>query len=142
MRFLDACTSFCTALSETIGPTLTELLLGGVVLALAWWKNRKNLAAVLQRAVVAEEKADQAQQQIAAIHSSLRPVAPVAQQLGTSSSSSGNFERVVMPELGDDVPKPHPSFPAIDEDAATDFPPAPRVPSLRDTPLERPRGKP
>ncbi len=121
MVALDACTSFCTALSQTIGPTLTELLMAGALAALVWWRGRKHVATVLApvvaRADAAEAKASAAQLQLAELRGSLRPAALLSPLppstppvIGTSSSQSGNYAPITMPELGEGVPRPRSSL--------------------------------
>jgi len=156
---LDACTTFCTTLSQTIGPTLTEIIMFGALAALGWWRARKaiskveakadaGIAAANERASSAKAEARSAHVQLAEIRGSLRPAAPIPTPLiptALGSSESGNFERVVMPELGVGVPKPRPSMPdpsLVDEDGHTTFPRPSAVPSFeRETPAERPSKK-
>lgn len=140
MILLDACTSFCTALSATIGPTLTEIVLGGAGLLLVWWRARKHVATVLApvvaRASAAEASAAEAHVQLAELRGSLRPAAyvvppssPVPAVLGTSSSQSGNYEPIVMPEIGEGAPRPRSSL--LDPSLSGDEP-FPRPSSLPD----------
>lgn len=161
MIVLDACTTFCASVKETLGPTATEILMFGAVAALGWWRARKAISKVEAkadagiadanaRARAARADAQSAHVQLAEIRGSLRPSSPLATPLlpssapliGTSSSQSGNFEPIVMPELGAGVPKPRPSMPdpSITGDAPLPRPSA--VPSFdRETPAERPSRK-
>ncbi|MBA3841084.1 MAG: hypothetical protein H0X39_00415 [Actinobacteria bacterium] len=117
---LDACTTFCTTLTTTVGPTIANYVCIALVAGLAWWNARKSKAANVQLTA----KVAEAHVQLAEIKGSLRPAAMV---LGTSSSQSGNFEPVVMPELGAGVPRPRPSMPdpSVSEPR---FPPPARMP--------------
>ena len=115
MTLLDACASFCVAAQSVLGPTLGETVFYVLGLALVWWRARvhvgKVLAPVVARADAAEKKAADAHMQLAEIKGSLRPsVGYVAPLIGTSSSQSGNFEPIVMPELGAGTPRPRPSM--------------------------------
>jgi hypothetical protein len=125
---LDACTSFCTVMHETLGPTLTELIMIGVLAAVGWWRARKHISKVeanaeAKIAVVAESaskaKAEvrEAREQLARIEGSLRPAAITTPfPAAAPSSRSGTFEPVQMPVIesgtlggksaADDVPEP------------------------------------
>lgn len=119
---LDACTSFCTALNQTVGPQVTEWICIAAVGGLAWWRTRKvhvaaqaGIAAANEQVSKAKAEARAVTVQLAEIKGSLRPMAAYSSVAPTnpppSSSSSGNWEPVQMPELGGGVPKPRPSMP-------------------------------
>lgn len=119
MVLLDACTEFCSTLSTAFGPLITEVFAFVGLIALGWWKARKvqasataGIAAANEQASKAKVEARAAQLQIARIEGSLRPSAltPMPPTLGSSSSTSGNFEPVTMPEIVG-APKPRPAMP-------------------------------
>jgi hypothetical protein len=159
MVTLDSCTAFCTSLSSTLGPQVTEWIAIAGVLALGWWKARKVQAAASAGIAVANEQASKAKAearsahvQLAEIRGSLRPMGNLATPVpppsivgaSSSTSSSGtSFEPVIMPELGDGVPRPRPSMadPSLTSDEAR-LPLPAAVPSFdRHTPAERPSSK-
>lgn len=126
---MDACTSFCTTLSATVGPSVANYALLAGIAALTWWNARKSKAGVKD----VHAKVAEMQVQLATVQGSLRPSAPTAVVLGTSTSQSGNFEPIRMPEL-------HPSTPTPETIPA--FPPPPRMPSeSADTSRETPSAK-
>lgn len=153
MILLDACTSFCTTMSATFGPQITEYVFLAAGIGLAWWRARKainkveakadaGIAAANERATVAKAEARKAHVQLAEIRGSLRPAA-YTPPLGTSTSESGNFERLVMPEIGEGAPRPRSSL--LDPSLSGEDP-LPRPSGLPDfdtrkTPLP-PRGRP
>jgi hypothetical protein len=120
---MNACTSFCAAFSDFLGPTLANWILMALAAVFLWLKAHKKIAAAVapleQRAVAAEAKVADLQTTVAKIEGSLRPAAlpptgytPVVPPvIGKSSSQSGNFEPVTMPELDASTPKPRPSMP-------------------------------
>lgn len=67
---LDSCTAFCAAMNDARGAVL--LVLGAVVLVVAWLRNCKHLIAVSLAAAAADKKAEDALAQIDAIHRALR----------------------------------------------------------------------
>lgn len=107
MTQLDACAAFCQALSTTIGPTLTDIVLVGAASALVWWRGRvhtaKVVAPLVAQAAAAEAKADAAHAEV----QSLRPPPPPI-NIAPSSSSSGNWAPVQWTPLDDSTPKPVP----------------------------------
>jgi hypothetical protein len=130
MTLLDACTTFCEAMSTTLGPTLTELLLFALTGALVWWRARvairkvetkaeAGIAAANERVTIAKKEAREATVAIAEIKGSLRPSAP-------SSGMSGNFEPVVMPTLQQGTPSPLPPPSKLPEEFARPTPLPPR----------------
>lgn len=125
---MDACTSFCTTLSATVGPSVANYVLLAGIAVLTWWNARKSKAATKE---LTSKLAD-THVQLAEIKGSLRPSAPAAVVLGTSSSQSGNFEPVRMPQLDPATPTP---------EAVPNFPPPPRMPSEADTSRETPSAK-
>lgn len=141
MTVLDACTNFCTALNQTVGPQLTEWICIAAVAGLTWWRTRKVHAAAQAGIAAANEQVSKAKAearavtvQLAEIKGSLRPVAyssiaPTLPPLAPpSSSSSGNWEPVQMPELGGDVPKPRASMADPRFSGDEPLPPPSRVP--------------
>lgn len=99
MITLDACTTFCAALSETIGPTLTELIMIAAAAAFAWWRSRVAIRKVEAKSDAAQQEARDAKLQLAEIKGSLRPSG-----LAPSSGTSGTFAPVVMPEIQPGAP--------------------------------------
>ncbi len=94
MILLDACTSFCTTLNATLGPTATEIVMFAATGLLVWWKARKaiqkveakadaGIAAANERVSVAKAEARKAHVELAEIRGSLRP-ASYTPPLGTS----------------------------------------------------------
>jgi hypothetical protein len=84
MVLLDACTSFCDGLRATLGPTLSELVLFGAGIALAWWRAHKAIGKVeakatagvkiaSERASLAETAANTLRVELAELRGSLRP---------------------------------------------------------------------
>lgn len=139
---LDACASFCAALDQTIGPTVTELLAMGALAALAWWRARKaitrvetaataQIASAHEQASKAKAEARDAKVQIAELRGSLRPVVPTPLPPMTSGASGPGWDPVRI-EM-----RPSSSGPSLDER----LPSPPPIPDdVRVTPIERPRG--
>jgi hypothetical protein len=121
---LDACSTFCAALSNAVGPQITEWIMIAGVAGLAWWKTRKvaaeskaGLAVAHARADAAHAEAQDAKLSLARIEGSLRPSSPVLSDAPTlpplnrpslpelegGRSSSGTYQPVKWPDLPDVV---------------------------------------
>lgn len=143
---LDACASFCSAVKETLGPTFGELVLSGLVALIVWWRARKRIEQSEARAdakiAVANERADSLAKTVARIEGSLRPAALLTP--APSSSSSGTFAPVVMPELPIGAPGrpsiPNPDLAGPDDltlSGETALPAPPRSPTVPATPTSK-----
>lgn len=117
---LDACASFCAAVNDTLGPTVSEIVMFGVTGALVWWRARKAISGVAQtakagiadandRARAAKAEARSAHLQLAELRGSLRPVSvppaayPQVQVEGLPRPSMED------PALTGQVPLPYPA---------------------------------
>jgi hypothetical protein len=60
---MNACESFCIAVQGALGPTLSNVVLGGLGLALVWWRARKHTA----------QAVEPLKKELAEIRTSLRP---------------------------------------------------------------------
>lgn len=135
-----ACTAFCLALGDVLGPTIANLVLGAAALGLVYWKTTRKIAAVSAKADQAEERAktatsdaNDAKQQLEVLRSSLRPpseahpkwsIEPGEISLNPSSGSSGssgNYPAIREVEITGRLPSPA----RMPKDAPPDVRPVP-----------------
>jgi hypothetical protein len=117
---LDACTAFCAAAGDTLGPVFAEVLFGIGGAALVWWRSRKMVQAVETKLVAqnvelgkAKEEARVARREVAEVRGSMRPMqsqyTPVVPRIEP-------IVRESMPDpslLADELPGP-PAVPSFD----------------------------
>ncbi len=122
---LGALVRFAESLELLLGPMFSEILGFALLTALAWWRGKKAITAAVSKveakadaanlsASNAKAEAREAKVQLAEIRGSLRPAANIPSitppVIGTSSSQSGNFEKIDMPTMDAATPKPRPSM--------------------------------
>lgn len=75
MTLLDAgaCQAFCAMVGEPLGPVMTEILFGGLGLALVWWRGKKAADKAHARADVAVTAVRETKEALAELRGSLRP---------------------------------------------------------------------